>query len=126
MSDDAIKAQVNLYAVLQNLEDLVRLDSEMAELTKDWDTAIQFSVKNGPAAYVEFKKGECRHGVGRHAHPSIKLFFLSAEHLNRMFDGKANPIPLKGFTRLGFLKNEFTALTERLAAKKKVITIIHE
>ena len=31
-----------------------------------------------------------------------------------MFDGNGHPIPLKGFTKLGFLKNEFSKLTDRL------------
>lgn len=111
---DLIKAHLNLYAVLQNLEDLVKLDAEMAQLTQNWDISIQFSVRNGPEAYVEFKNGVCRHGRGAHPNPSVKLFFLSAGHLNRMFDGKGTPIPLKGFTRLGFLQREFDKLTKRL------------
>jgi putative sterol carrier protein len=48
------------------------------------------------------------------ANPSVVLWFTSPEHLNKMFDGKANPIPLKGFTKLGFLQNEFTSITEKL------------
>lgn len=32
-----------------------------------------------------------------------------------MFDGTGSPIPLRGFTRLGFLKGPFTELTERMA-----------
>jgi hypothetical protein len=114
MNDQLIKAHLNLYAVLQNLEDVVRLDAGMAELTKRWDVAIQFMVWNGPAAHLEFKNGTCRHGIGAHPHPRIKLFFTSPQHLNRMFDGKATPIPLKGFTRLGFLQKEFSKLTDRL------------
>jgi hypothetical protein len=36
-----------------------------------------------------------------------------------MMDGKANPVPLKGFTRLGFLTREFPKLTERLESYLK-------
>ena len=114
MGDELIKAHLNLYAVLQNLEDLVKLDTEIAELSRDWDISIQFLVRNGPEAFVEFKNGVCRHERGRHERPSVKLYFTSPAHLNRMFDGAANPIPLKGFTKLGFLKKDFAALTERL------------
>lgn len=114
MSTDLIKAHLNLYAVLQNLEDLVKLDPDMAALTKNWDVSIQFSVRNGPTAYLEFRDGACRHAMGAHPGPSIKLYFISPKHLNDMFDGKGNPIPLKGFTRLGFLKNEFSKLTDRM------------
>jgi len=114
MDRELIRAHLNLYAVLQNLEDLVQLDTEMAELSRDWDISVQFLVRNGPEAFVEFKNGSCRHGRGRHARPSVKLYFTSPAHLNRMFDGAANPIPLKGFTKLGFLKKDFASLTDRL------------
>ena len=115
MDRDLIKAHLNLYAVLQNLEDLVKLDPEMAALTKTWDVSIQFAVRNGPSAYLEFRDGACRHGMGAHPGPSVKLYFTSPKHLNDMFDGKGNPIPLKGFTKLGFLKNQFSKLTDRMA-----------
>lgn len=115
MVDDLIRAHLNLHAVLQNLEDLVKLDDEMADLTKDWDVSVQFSVRGGPAAYVAFRNGACSVGRGRGVNPSVKLYFTSPKHLNRMFDAKANPIPLKGFTRLGFMKTEFSRLTDRLA-----------
>ena len=45
---------------------------------------------------------------------NIKLYFTSPAHLNAMFEGKAKPIPLKGFTKIKFLTNEFTKLTDRL------------
>lgn len=46
---------------------------------------------------------------------NIALHFKSADHFNNMIDGKANPIPTKGITKIGFLKNEFTALTNNLS-----------
>lgn len=112
---DLIKANLNLYAVLQNLEELVRLDDEMAAKTDRWDVVIQFSVNHGPHAYLVFRDGVCTHEKGRHDSPHITLFFTSPRHFNAMFDGKAKPIPLKGFTRLGFLSREFAPLTDRLA-----------
>jgi hypothetical protein len=114
MNELVIKAYLNLHAVLQNLEDLVKLDEQMARLIKGWDLTVEFSVRNGPLAFVEFKNGVCRHGTNAHENPSVTLYFTSAGHLNRMFDGKATPIPLKGFLRLGFLKREFAQLTNRL------------
>jgi len=109
MNDELIRAHLNLYAVLQNLEDLVKLDPETGGRV-----SIQFTVLNGPSAWLAFRDGACTHGRGRRPSPDIRLFFISPRHLNRMFDGQATPIPLKGFSRLGFLKNEFTRLTERL------------
>ena len=114
MDIDLIKAHLNLYAVFQNLEALPALDAETADRIKDWDLAIQISVRNGPNAFLEFKGGACTHGRGTHPNPAIKLFLMSPAHLNAMFDGKSNPIPLKGFTRLGFLQRDFAALTDRL------------
>jgi hypothetical protein len=109
-----IKACLNLHAVLQNVEEIVKLDEQMAQLIKDWELTVEFIVRNGPSAFVEFKNGVCRHGPTAHENPTIRLYFTSAEHLNRMFHGKATPIPLKGFLRLGFLKREFARLTDRL------------
>lgn len=115
MNYNLIKANLNLYAVIKNLEDLTLYDNEMKELVKNWDLTIQFIVRNGPRAFVEFKGGKCITGQGRHKKPAIVLYFFSPLHLNRMFDGKANPVPLKGFTKLGFLTREFPKLTDRLA-----------
>jgi len=114
MLDELVKARLNLFAVLQNLEDLVRYDETAAEMVKDWDVSVQFCIKGGPAATVAFKNGECRHVCGKED-AQVKLLFWSAKHLNDMFEGKASPIPLKGFGRLGFLKNDFRKLTERLS-----------
>lgn len=115
MNYDLVKANLNLHAVLKNLEDITALDPEMKELTASWNNSIQFIVRNGPRAYVSFNEGKCSVGHGTIKGASVKLWFSSPSHLNRMFDGTANPIPLKGFTRLGFLTKEFPKLTDRLS-----------
>lgn len=114
MSYDLVKANLNLYAVLRNLEDLPTLDTEVAGMIRDWDISIQFSVMNGPAGYVEFSGGKCRFGEGKHPSPKVKLFFTSPAHFNKMMDGDGSPIPLKGFTKLGFLMKDFPKVTDRL------------
>ena len=63
-----VKAHLNLYAVLPNLEDLIRHDPEAAALARKWNTRVQFSVRDGPAACVEFTGGACR--VVRDKHPN--------------------------------------------------------
>ncbi|MCX7679152.1 MAG: SCP2 sterol-binding domain-containing protein [Spirochaetes bacterium] len=115
MSTEKLRAQLNLYAVLQNLEELVVFDEEIKDFVKDWDISIQFSVIGGPKAYIEFKDGKClvKRGVKRFA--SIVMLFVSPRHLNRMFDGKAMPILLRGFTKLGFLLKEFSVITNKLS-----------
>ncbi len=114
MVDQLVKANINLHAVLRNLEDLCELDSEMNEMIKDKDIAIQFIVKNGPRAHVSFSNGQVSYSRGN-KRSDIKLYFRSPKHLNDMFDDKANPIPLKGFLKIKFLTNQFTKLTDQLA-----------
>lgn len=114
MNFNLIKANLNLYAVLKNLEDIVKYDTEIAKLSKDWNISIQFKVRKGPRAYIEFKNGVCFVNRGTKKWASIILYFLSPEHLNKMFDGRGNPIPLRGITRLKFLTKDFVKLTERL------------
>lgn len=115
MNPDLIKANLNLYAILKNLEDLTLYDKEMRELIKSWNLSIQFIVRKGPSAFIDFRNGLCTVGQGRCKKPAIILFFFSPAHLNRMFDGKANPLPLKGISKIGFLTKEFPKLTDRLA-----------
>lgn len=115
MNYNLVKAGLNLHAVLKNLEDIAEFDSEMKELTSSWNISIKFIVKGGPSATVRFSGGRCTVEPGIEGKASIILWFLSPAHLNRMFDGAANPIPLKGFTKLRFLSKEFPKLTDRLS-----------
>ncbi len=115
MDYNLTKSCLNLYAVIKNIEDLTLLDREMKDLTANWNLSIQFTVRKGPRGYIEFKNGRCSVGRGKCKRPSIILFFLSPLHFNKMFDGNANPIPLRGFSKIGFLTKEFPRLTDRLA-----------
>jgi putative sterol carrier protein len=114
MSYHLIRAGINLYAILKNLEDLIALDEDSRNLIKGKKLSIQFIVKNGPKAWIKFENDACSVGQGNSKGPSVKLWFKSPEHLNNMFDGKANPVPLKGFTKLGFLQKEFGQITQKL------------
>ncbi|MCP4748604.1 MAG: SCP2 sterol-binding domain-containing protein [Desulfobacteraceae bacterium] len=114
MSTDFIKACLNLYAVLKNLEELVHHDAEAAKMAKDWRIVIQFFVRKGPCAFIGFKNGRCSVFRGYHSKPDVKLWFQSPAHLNRMIHGDSNPFPLKGFRQLGFLTKKFTKLTDKL------------
>lgn len=120
MDMQTIKARLNLEAVLQNFEDLPALDAEARNICKDWNITIQFRVSGGLAASLEFKNGTCKHSVGLHPKPDVVLFFFSPKQLNNMFDDKGGtPLPLKGFTRLGFMQREFPRITARLTALLK-------
>ena len=139
MSYDSIRARLNLYAVLPNLEDVVRDDPEMRALVGQTRIIVRFLVAGGPTAWVRLADGVCTVGRGAgpgvdrlevatdpadpgaaagaspDSIPSVVLSFASAAHLNKMFDGTGSPIPLWGFNHLGFLRGAFTELTERMA-----------
>ncbi len=113
MSDSLVKARCNLFAVLRGIEYLLENDSESAEMVKGTNLSIQFIVKNGPIGNLSIKNGKGEMLEGKHK-SNIVLYFTSPDHFNRMIDGKANPIPLKGFTKLGFLTGPFMKLADKL------------
>lgn len=113
VKDSGTLANINLFAVLKNLEDLCELDAEAKEIILGKDISIQFIVHNGPKALLKINDGECKLLKGKGT-SNIILYFKSAEHFNQMIDGAKNPILLKGFTKISFLKNEFIRLTDRL------------
>jgi hypothetical protein len=130
MSFDDVRARLNLFAVLPNLEDVVRDDPEMRALVAETRVTVRFTVANGPSTAVRFAGGTCSvgprpqgdeaggsGGAGKSggSGPTVRLAFTSAAHLNKMFDGASQPIPFWGFNHLGFLKNQFTELTDRMA-----------
>jgi hypothetical protein len=127
---ETMRARLNLYAVLPNLEDVVRLDPEMARLIAGSRVTVQFVVRGGPKAYVRIADGACTVGKGeapataatdaktgdaKTGDAKVVLWFASPRHLNKMFDGTGRPVPLKGFKQLGFLRKQFTQLTDRMA-----------
>jgi hypothetical protein len=122
MSFDDVRARLNLFAVLPNLEDVVAGDPEMRALVADTRLTVRFTVANGPGTAVRFDHGACSVGpVTRRdesgqgsAGPTVRLAFTSAAHLNKMFDGRGQPIPYWGFTHLGFLMKQFSELTDRM------------
>jgi hypothetical protein len=112
--DDLTRGCINLHAILRNLEDLCDLDPDARGIIMNKNLSILFAAKSIPPALLVFAKGKCKmtRGTGHH---DIKLFFKSPQHFNRMIDGLASPIPLKGFTKISFLTGEFSKLAERLA-----------
>lgn len=114
MTDGLTMACINLHSVLRNLEDLCELDQEAKELIKGKNITILFSAKDVPEATLSFKNGKCVVQKGKEQPYDIKLYFKSPNHFNEMIEGKANPIPLKGLSKIGFLKDEFISLTNKL------------
>jgi len=111
VKDQNALAYINMFAVLKDLEKLCELDEEAKKLASPAKpVSISFNVGNGPQATLSFANGKCtmQEGLGG----QIKLKLASPEALNLMVDGKKNPTPYGGFTRLKFLLNDFTKLTD--------------
>ncbi len=111
-NQDAL-AYVNMFAVLKDLEVLCELDDEAKKLASPAKpVSISFNVGGGPKATLSFSNGKCtmKEGLGG----QIKLKLASPEAFNLMVDGKKNPTPYGGFTKLKFLMNDFTKLTDLL------------
>lgn len=111
---DQLKSRLNLKAVLRNLEVLPLLDPVSAELIADWNISIRFSVWRDTQVALDFHEGRCAFHSNAKDSSTVNLFFCSANHLNNMFEKDASPLPLKGFTKLGFLKKQFSQLIQRL------------
>lgn len=113
MVDQTTLARVNLNALLRALEDLPAWDEASRRIAEGKPETIQFSVGGVGAARLAIGKGKIvfTRGPGP---CSIKLWFPGPGNLNAMFAGTGNPIPLKGLTKISYLKGPFTLLTDRL------------
>lgn len=114
MTDAKTMAYINMYAVLGALENLCELDKEASNLVKTKKpVSIALAVDGGPAATITFKNGRCRmeNGVNK---CDVLLPFSSCEKFNGLIDGTVTPIPAKGYSKIGFLLNKFTPLTDIL------------
>jgi len=102
-----------MFAVLKDLEMLCELDKEAKALASPKaPVSIGFNVGNGPQATLTFAEGKCTMTEGLSG--QIKLKLANPEAFNLMVDGKKNPTPYGGFTKLKFLMNDFTKLTDLL------------
>ncbi len=111
--DQRALAFINLNAVLGSLTRLCQLDEPSQELILGKNVSVGFAVKGGPSGTLVFQNGCCtfRDGTDK---CDIKLPFGSPEKFNGLINGTVTPIPVKGFTKLGFLLKNFTKLTDRL------------
>lgn len=113
MKNNKTMAYINLFSILRNIEDLCRLDEYSKELIKDENVSISFNIKGGTKAALVFKDGKCTFAPNQ-GKARIYLFFTSYEHLNKMVNGEAMPIPLSGLFKISFLTKKFMKLSERL------------
>jgi hypothetical protein len=113
--DQKTLAYINMYAIMGTLENLCELDPEArALLTNNKPVSLAFDVKDGPKGTLTFSNGRVRLTPRVLANASIKIPLGSCEKFNAVVDGKATPIPVKGFRHINFLLKDFDALTKRL------------
>ncbi len=113
MKDIRALAYCNMFAILGAIPALLEIDEKAKELVLGKDVSIGFNVKDGPKATLFFSGGKAKIKEGLKG-AKICLYFPSCEKFNLMIDGKATPIPTKGFLHLGFLLKNFMALTDIL------------
>jgi hypothetical protein len=114
-TDPRVAAHINVDAVLAALPELVRRVPAAQEiLARDpRPTSIGFAVRGGPHSVLAFSGGTVEHRAGATA-ATIRLPFASPAALNKVMDGKAQPVPVTGLHRIGFLLKVFAPLTEVL------------
>lgn len=117
--DPVVMARCNMFGVIRNVEYLVEKDPESRAAVDGVDMGIRFKVKNCFTSRLTFSGGAARleeelPGRVPEGKVNISLYFTSPEHFNNMVAGKANPIPLKGLGKIGFLKGPFTTITDRI------------
>ena len=112
--DQTTLARVNVFALIRCLEDLPSYDAQAREIAAGTRETIQFTVGGVGAARLAIGEGRIEFLPGP-GPKSINLWFPKPEALNAMFAGTGNPIPLKGLTKIAYLKGPFTTLTDRLA-----------
>ncbi len=113
MVDQATMARVNLFAVLRTLEGLPAHDEATRKIAEGRREVIQFTVGGVGKARLAVGGGKIEFLPGGGG-ATINLWFPDAGKLNAMFAGTGNPIPIKGLTKIGYLKGPFTTLTDRL------------
>lgn len=112
--DNITKAKINLFAVLRNIQDLCSMDAEAADLIKNDKISVQFNVPEVGTGTLKFADGKCTFERGK-GPASLKLWFNSPEHFNKLVDGE-NTIPMFiNVFKVGFLLSKFTKLADRLS-----------
>ncbi len=112
--DEHTLSRINLFAVLHTMEALPKLDPESRQIAERHSETIRFTVRGMGSARIAIGTGTITFlpGPGK---SSIHLWFPNPRAFNAMIAGTGNPIPLKGLTKLAFLKGSFTTLTNRLS-----------
>jgi hypothetical protein len=108
-------AYLNMFAILGALENLTELDPQArALLTNPKPITLAFAVRGGPKGTLSFSNGKVRVTPGAEKGASVLIPLAGPAQFNKVIDGAATPIPVKGFRYVQFLTKDFDALTKRL------------
>jgi hypothetical protein len=109
------RAQVQLHALLGALPELVRLSPQAASIVAadPKPTSIGFAVRGGPHGVLAFADGGVEYRPDQTS-ATIRLPFATPEAFSKVIDGQAQPIPVTGLHRIGFLLKVFAPLSEEL------------
>ena len=90
-------AAVNLRAVLRTLEKLPELDPKSKQLLEHVPLTLQFKAANVGSVRLKLGDGKIEFFPGG-GPADISLGFPVPSMVNKMFDGKGIPVPLKGLS----------------------------
>ncbi len=115
------QAYVNFYSAIGTLCKYVEMDANAKEIAKKQNLTIRFDVKGGgPDGILEFKDGAVSTRPYDGSSTSIHLISPNPDYFNKVVDGKATPIPVKGiFKTLSFMNgagNAFSTLTDEMGS----------
>lgn len=110
-------AYVQMYALLGAVPELIRQVPEARAIAArdPRPASISFLVHGGPTATLDFAGGQASMEPNR-GRGTIVLPFPSPGAFSKVIEGRAQPIPISGFHRIGFLLKVFAPLTEQLGS----------
>lgn len=113
--DPDVAARVNLNAVLGAIPELVARVPAARELalSDPRRTSISFSVRGGARGTLGFDAGVAVYLPDR-TRATVRIPFASAAAFNKVIAGDAQPVPVTGFHRIGFLLHVFAPLSAML------------
>lgn len=113
------QAFVNFYAAIGTLQKYVELDPKAKEIAAKQDLTVRFKVKDGPDGLIVFKAGKVAVKPFDGSPADIVLPCKDPAFFNKVVDGKATPIPVKGlFKTLKFMgkpESPFNVLTNEMS-----------
>lgn len=114
------QAFVNFYAAIGTLEKFVELDPQAKKIAAGQNIAVRFNVKGGPDGLLLFEGGKIQALPYDNRKVDIHLYCDSPEKFNKVVDGKAMPLPLKGLLKtlsfMGKPVSPFNVLTGEMSA----------